>query len=127
RKPLILPPASWVLIAFACLAPMLIAGAADKNGVSPNAISLPSGPGSLEGLGESFQPALNSGTAHYGFSLAVPPGTAGHTPVLHFSYDGGQGNEVLGIGWRLPLPCVQRRTDHGIPRYIDAPNGKDDN
>jgi len=22
---------------------------------------------------------------------------------------------------------VQRRTDHGIPRYIDAPNGKDDN
>ena len=29
--------------------------AADKNGVSPNAISLPSGPGSIEGLGDSFQ------------------------------------------------------------------------
>ena len=33
--------------------------AADKNGVSPQVISLPSGPGSVQGLGESFQPQLN--------------------------------------------------------------------
>ena len=61
------------------------AAAADKNGVSPNAISLPSGPGSIEGLGDSFQPALNSGTMAYGLSLELPPGTAGHAPNVHLS------------------------------------------
>ena len=36
--------------------------AIDKNGVAPQAISLPSGPGSIQGLGESFQPQLNTGS-----------------------------------------------------------------
>src|SRR5262245_60024559 len=84
------------------------AAAADKNGVSPNAISLPSGHGSIEGLGDSFQPALNSGTMRYGFSLQVPPGTAGHAPNVQFTYEGGQGNGPLGFGWSLPLSYVQR-------------------
>src|SRR5215510_6716559 len=63
--------------------------AADKSGVSPNTISLPKGPGAIEGLGESFQPHLNTGTAGSGFALKVPLGTAGHTPALNLSYQGG--------------------------------------
>ncbi len=39
--------------------------AEDKSGVSPNTISRPTGPGSLEGLGDAFQPAPNTGTAKY--------------------------------------------------------------
>lgn len=91
--------------------------AADKSGVSPNAISLPKGPGSIEGLGESFQPTLNTGTAKYGIGLKLPQGVAGHQPELGLSYDGGGGNGPLGFGWSLSLPCVQRRTDKGIPTY----------
>src|SRR5204862_6478404 len=60
RKPLILPPAAWVLIAFARLATLLLAGAAYKNGVSHNAISLPSCPVAPGAWGEQFQQALNS-------------------------------------------------------------------
>ncbi len=90
---------------------------ADKSGVSPSAISLPKGPGSIEGLGESFQPRLNSGTAAYGIGLSLPPGTAGHAPSLKLSYEGGGGNGVLGFGWSLPLPMIQRRSDKGIPLY----------
>ncbi len=90
---------------------------ADKSGVSPNAISLPKGPGSLEGLGESFQPNLNTGTAAYGVSISVPPGTAGQEPSLRLRYEGGGGNGVLGYGWSLPLPMIQRRSDKGIPLY----------
>src|SRR4051794_26384720 len=56
--------------------------AADKSGVGPNSISLPKGPGSIEGLGESFQPSLNTGTANYGVALKLPPGVAGHAPSL---------------------------------------------
>jgi RHS repeat-associated protein len=100
--------------------------AADKSGVTPTAISLPAGPGSIEGLGESFQPTLNTGTAKYSVPLTIPPGTAGHAPELALRYDGGGANGPLGFGWSLGLPCIKRQTDKGIPRYLDAPNGADD-
>ena len=37
--------------------------AQDNSGVKPQVISLPSGPGSLEGLGETFEPELSTGTS----------------------------------------------------------------
>src|ERR1051325_3446517 len=89
--------------------------AADKSAVGPSAISVPKGPGSIEGLGESFQPSLNSGTAKYGVGIKVPPGTAGHAPSLSLSYEGGGGNGWLGIGWALPTAYIQCRTDKGMP------------
>jgi len=94
--------------------------AADKSGVSPNSISLPKGPGSIEGLGQSFQPTLNTGTAKYGVGVKLPNGVAGHEPDLDFSYDGGGANGPLGFGWSISLPCIQRRTDEGIPTYGEA-------
>lgn len=98
---------------------------ADKSGVSLNSISLPSGAGSIEGLGESFQPTLNTGTAKYGVALTLPPGTAGLTPDLGLAYDGGGSNGPLGYGWHLKVPYVQRQTDKGIPLYVDAADGID--
>src|SRR5215475_10975051 len=86
--------------AAALLTCRLVCGA-DKSGVSPNTISVPKGPGSIEGLGESFQPTLNTGTANYGLDISLPPGTAGHQPSLSLSYEGGGGNSPLGYGWRL--------------------------
>ncbi len=75
-------------------------------------------------MGESFQAALNTGTAHDGIGLKVPPGTAGHAPSIGLAYDGGGANGPLGFGWRLPLAYVQRRSDLGIPRYLDSlPSG----
>ena len=91
--------------------------AADKSGVTPNTISLPKGPGAIEGLGESFQPTLNTGTAKYGVVLKLPPGAAGHTPDVRLSYEGGGGNGPLGYGWSTPIAYVQRRSDKGIPTY----------
>src|SRR5688572_18637408 len=104
--------AAWVFLIVA-----ITATAADKSGVSPNTISLPKGPGSIEGLGESFQPTLNTGTAKYSLKLALPPGTAGHAPEIVLAYDGGSGNGVLGFGWSIPLASIQRRSDKGIPLY----------
>ncbi len=94
---------------------------ADKSGVSPNTISLPKGPGSIEGLGESFQPTLNTGTAKYSVALKVPPGTAGQTPTLALVYEGGGGNGIVGFGWQLPIANIQRKTDKGIPLYEGEP------
>ncbi|MEM9991811.1 MAG: FG-GAP-like repeat-containing protein, partial [Bacteroidota bacterium] len=98
----------------------------DKSGVKTNTISLPSGPGSIEGLGESFQPSLNTGQASYGVGFALPAGTAGHTPNLALRYNGGSGNSPMGYGWSMSLPYVQRQSDKGTPLYVDTANGIDD-
>src|SRR5688572_20956413 len=116
-------PRSRPPVALRCLLGLLVTlatfptFAADKNGVSPNSISLPKGPGSIEGLGDSFQPTLNTGTAKYGLGIKLPPGTAGHQPSLGLSYDGGGGNGPLGYGWSLSVPHIQRQSDEGIPTY----------
>ncbi len=104
----------------------LCPGAEDKNGVNPNVISLPKGPGSVEGLGEAFQPSLNTGTGKHALKISVPPGTAGHQPEFALVYDGGGGNGIAGMGWSMPSAFVQRQTDKGVPRYVDGPNGTDD-
>lgn len=99
-------------------------GDEDKNGVSPNTISRPSGPGSLEGLGDAFQPALNTGMAKYAVSLALPEGIAGFTPSLRLSYDGGKGFGMAGLGWSFGPGCIRLQTEKGIPRYGEAPDGE---
>jgi RHS repeat-associated protein len=99
---------------------------ADKNGVSPNTVSLPSGPGSIDGLGESFQPMLNTGSARYSVPISMPGGVAGNTPSLALSYDSGSGDSAASMGWRYGPGGISRQTDKGIPRYVDTANGLDD-
>jgi YD repeat-containing protein len=114
------PSRSFRIALWVWLSVSLLASAADKSGVSPNSISLPKGPGSIEGLGESFQPTLNTGTAKHRIDLQLPRGTAGHQPALALVYDGGGANGPLGYGWSLSQPLVQRRTDKGIPTYGES-------
>ena len=92
----------------------------DKSGVKPNVISLPSGAGSIEGLGESFEPQLNTGTSSYGVGIALPPGRAGLQPKVRLSYNSGQGNGLAGLGWSLDFPCIKRQTDKGFPGYVQT-------
>ena len=90
----------------------------DKSGVKPTVLSLPSGPGSIEGLGKSFQADLNTGTATYGVRLRVPEGTAGFAPALTVAYNSGGGNGPLGRGWTLGGPlAIERQTEKGFPQY----------
>jgi RHS repeat-associated protein len=91
----------------------------NKSGVQPQVISLPSGPGSLEGLGASFEPNLNTGTAGYPVEFVLPPGVNGFQPDLRIVYNGGNPNGPWGIGWKLDLPHIARHTDEGLPSYDD--------
>ncbi|UCE61454.1 MAG: hypothetical protein JSU63_06835, partial [Phycisphaerales bacterium] len=117
---------TWTILLLWAAMPFTSAmGSEDKNGVSPNTISRPSGPGSLEGLGDAFQPMLNSGMANYTVRLALPEGIAGFTPELSLQYDAGQGFGVAGIGWSFGPGSIRRQTEKGLPRYGEAPDGED--
>ena len=94
-----------------------VAQMADRSGVRPEVLSLPSGPGSIEGLGESFEPNPNTGTSGYAVPIQVSPGVVGFQPSINLRYSSGGGNSELGIGWSMGLPMVQRSTDDGLPSY----------
>ncbi|MCP4108690.1 MAG: hypothetical protein GY749_24605 [Desulfobacteraceae bacterium] len=112
------------VIIFLIIAGISYAGV-DKSGVKPSVLSLPSGPGSIEGLGESFEPQLNSGTATYRVPLAVLPGRNGFAPDLALDYNSGNGNSTFGLGWKIGIPYIQRQTDKGLPYYTDGPDIED--
>jgi RHS repeat-associated protein len=40
--------------------------------------------------------------------------------VLTLSYDSVTGNSPFGLGWSIHLPMIGRRTDRGLPRYLDG-------
>lgn len=94
-----------------------------KSAIHPSKITLPKGPGTFEGLGESFVPHLNTGTSSFTYAFSVPAGQSGFAPGLALNYNSGFGNGLYGVGQKLLLPYVQRQTDKGLPNYTDWPNG----
>jgi RHS repeat-associated protein len=111
----------WFYFTWLCMGQLgLHSAVPDKTGVKPNVISLPSGAGSIEGLGESFEPQLNTGSATYGVSIALPPGRAGLQPSIRLSYDSNAGNGIGGLGWSIEFGSIKRQTDKGFPDYSDA-------
>ncbi|WP_344928302.1 SpvB/TcaC N-terminal domain-containing protein, partial [Streptosporangium carneum] len=101
-------------------------GGNDDRGVGPSGlprlpvISMPKGGGAIRDIGENFaaNPATGTGT----LSLPVPlsPARRGFTPSTTLAYDSGSGGGVFGLGWRLDVPAITRRTDRGVPRYRDG-------
>ncbi len=99
--------------------PISLPGGETRTAVNPQAISLPSAEGSIEGMGESFSPILSSGTATFGVPIAVAPGRAGVQPSLSLSYSSSGGNGAVGFGWGFGVPFISRQTDRGLPIYDD--------
>jgi YD repeat-containing protein len=88
-----------------------------KKGVGLDKISLPSGPGSIEGLGDAFEPQLNSGTSAYSVKVAIPPGVNGLQPEVVLRYNAGSGNGAFGLAWSWSPMSIQRQVEKGIPSY----------
>lgn len=93
---------------------------ATGGGFAAPVVSVPKGGGALRGVGENFAVAAVTGTAGLTVPLPLSPGRSGFGPALALSYDSGAGNGPFGLGWSLGLPAVTRRTDKGLPRYLDG-------
>lgn len=87
---------------------------------SSGAISLPTGGGALQGLGEKFSPDLHTGTGNFSIPISVPHGRNGVQPTLALTYSSGSGNGPFGLGWSLGAPMISRKTSAGVPRYRDG-------
>jgi RHS repeat-associated protein len=96
------------------------AAADDKGPASAPSISLPKGGGAIRGIGEKFAANPVTGTGSMSVPIYTSPGRSDFGPQLAVSYDSGAGNGPFGLGWSLSLPQISRKTDKGLPRYIDA-------
>lgn len=91
----------------------------EAQGLLP-ALSVPKGGGAIRGIGEKFAANPVTGSGSLTVPLAVSPGRAGFGPQLSLSYNSGSGNGPFGFGWSLSIPRISRKTDKGLPRYLDA-------
>ena len=94
--------------------------AAGSDQFSAPTVQLPRGGGALRGIGEKFDANPVTGTGSLTVPIATSPGRSGFGPRLTLGYDSGAGNGPFGLGWKLDLPAITRKTDRGLPRYRDA-------
>jgi hypothetical protein len=71
-------------------------------------------------MGEKFQANAASGTGSLTVPISTTPGRDGFGPNVSLHYDTGNGNGPFGLGWRLSVPSITRKTAMGLPRYRDA-------
>ncbi len=88
-----------------------------QSGVSDDRVAVPDGPGSVEGLGDNATLDRNMGLMAYGVPFELPKGFAQATPTLGLTYSTGTGNSIVGIGWALNVPSIERLTLRGLPGY----------
>ncbi|HSC88813.1 MAG TPA: SpvB/TcaC N-terminal domain-containing protein, partial [Polyangiaceae bacterium] len=73
----------------------------------------------MRGIGEKFTVNAATGTAGLSIPLPTSPGRGGQGPAVSLSYSSGAGNGPFGLGFDLSVPKVTRKTDKGLPRYLD--------
>lgn len=88
--------------------------------VAAPSLTLPKGGGAIRGIGEKFSVNPATGTGSLTVPIATSTGRAGFSPQLSLGYDSAAGNGPFGLGWNLSLPAITRKTDKGVPQYLDA-------
>ena len=94
-------------------------GTQDEFRIATPQLGLPKGGGAIRGIGEKFSANPVTGTGSLAVPIALSPGRSGFGPNLSLAYDSGAGNGPFGFGWHLSLPAITRKTDKGLPRYVD--------
>lgn len=110
----------------AALAAALVSGGdafAESFEAEASTIALPDGPGSIMGMGETFEVSPGTGLATYGIPVPELPSPGGVGHGLTIGYTSGSGNGAMGVGWSLGVARICRSTDAGVPRYGDAADG----
>jgi RHS repeat-associated protein len=77
-------------------------------------------------LGKYISPDVSvvDGSLNYAYQIAVPPGRAGLSPNIKLVYDSNNTaqNSIVGIGWALSIPYIQRINKEGVNKTYDENN-----
>ena len=84
------------------------------------AVNLPEGGRVRRGMDEKSDANPVTGTGSISVLITTSPGRSGLALQFSVSDDAGAGNEPFGFGWVLSLPAITRKTDKGLPLYLDA-------
>ena len=88
-----------------------------QTGVDDDRVSLPEGPGSLEGVGENIEIDPNMGSMSYAVEINTPSGVNGLSPSLGLNYSSAGSSSVVGVGWSMPMMTIERMTMRETPEY----------
>lgn len=94
-------------------------GSAPSFRVEAPQITLPKGGGAIRAIAEKFGLNPVTGTGSLTVPIFASPGRTGFQPVLALNYDSGSGTGPFGFGWSLAVDNIARKTDKGLPRYLD--------
>lgn len=83
-------------------------------------LSLPKSGGAIRGVDEKFAANPVTGAGSMSVPIFTSPGRSGFGPQLSLAYDSGSGNGPFGLGWGLSVASITRKTEKGLPRYLDA-------
>ncbi|HSR18219.1 MAG TPA: SpvB/TcaC N-terminal domain-containing protein, partial [Ignavibacteriaceae bacterium] len=82
-------------------------------------IELPRGGGAIKGIGEKFQVNAVTGTSSFSIPIPLSQTRQGFVPDIGLSYSSGSGNSPFGMGWKLDIASISRKTDDKLPEYRD--------
>ena len=102
---------------FTALLALVSTASLAQTGVGDDRVSLPDGPGSRDGMGDNASVNSNMGQMSTSVAIEVPGGFDGLTPSVGLSYSSGAGNSVVGLGWSMSMPFIERMTSRGYPDY----------
>jgi len=86
--------------------------------VTADLVSLPKSGGAVAGMGETFTPDPFTGTVDISVPIVLSPGRNGFGPNLSLHYSTGHPNGIFGLGWKISIPQIQRKTQNSLPRYL---------
>jgi hypothetical protein len=92
---------------------------ATPSNLSEQILALPSGAGSVQSAGQTFEVRPYAGTGSYVIPIETKPGHAGIAPALSLTYSTHAGSGFAGLGWSLGLASIERRIDKGLPTFDD--------
>ncbi|MWC30544.1 SpvB/TcaC N-terminal domain-containing protein [Paenibacillus sp. MMS18-CY102] len=82
-------------------------------------MSLPEGGGGFEGLSGDFHDNEFAGEASFHVPVFTSP-CCEFEPQLALNYRSGGSNGSFGLGFKLSIPSISRKTAQGIPRYGES-------
>jgi RHS repeat-associated protein len=90
-----------------------------KNSPSVQVPTLPRGGGAIKSIEEKFQVNAVSGTSSFSIPLPLSPSRHGFQTAIGLGYNSGSGNSPFGLGWKLDVPSIERKTERALPQYRD--------